>query len=62
VLGKGLGARLDFIVAVMAWLLALHGLALPSIRDLLDVMVHEYSGKSISPLEPAFDLLQTALS
>jgi hypothetical protein len=62
VLGEGLGARLDLIEAVMAWFLALHGLALPSMRDLVDIMVHEYSGKSTSPLEPGFDLLQTALS
>ena len=61
-LGEGLGARMDLIAAVTAWFLALHGLALPSIRDLVDVMVHEYSGKSTSPLELGFDLLQTALS
>jgi hypothetical protein len=61
VLGMGLGARMDLIAAVTAWFLALHGLALPSIRDLVNVMVHEYSGKSTSALEPGFDLLQTAL-
>jgi len=44
VLGEGLGARRDLIAAVTAWFLALHGLALPSLRDLVDVMVHEYSG------------------
>jgi hypothetical protein len=57
VLREGLGARLDLIAAVMAWFLALHGLALPSLRDLVDVMIHEYSGKSTSPLEPGFGLL-----
>jgi hypothetical protein len=33
VLGQGFGARLDLIAAVTAWFLALHGLALPSLRD-----------------------------
>ena len=61
-LGEGLGARLDLSAAMMAWFLVLHGLALPSIRELVDLMVHEYSGKSTSPLEPRFGLLQTALS
>jgi hypothetical protein len=49
VLGEGLGARLDLIVAVTAWFLALHGLALPSLCALVDVMVYEYSGKSQIP-------------
>jgi hypothetical protein len=44
--GEGLGARMDLIDAATAWFLALHGLTLPSIRDLVDVMIHEYSGKS----------------
>ena len=35
--GEGLGARLDLIAAVMAWFLALHGLALPSIRAFVDL-------------------------
>jgi hypothetical protein len=61
-LGEGLGACLDLIAAVTAWFLALHGLALPSICALVDVMVHEYSGKSTLPLAPGFDLLQTALN
>jgi hypothetical protein len=51
VLGMGLGARMDLIAAVTAWFLALHGLALPSIRDLVNVMVHEYSGKSHIPTD-----------
>jgi len=42
----GLGARTDLFAAVMGWFLALHELALPSIRALVDVMVHEYSGKT----------------
>jgi hypothetical protein len=48
-LGEGLGARLDLIAAVTAGFLARHGLALPSLRALVDVMVHEYSGKSQMP-------------
>jgi hypothetical protein len=51
-LGEGLRARLDLIAAVTAWFLALHGLALPSLRDRVDVMVYEYSGKSTEPLAP----------
>jgi len=46
VLGEGLGARRDLFAAVTDWFLALHVFALPSIRDLVDVMVHEYSGKA----------------
>jgi hypothetical protein len=46
VLGECLGARTDLFAAVTVWFLALHGLALPSLRDLVDVMVHEYSGKT----------------
>ena len=45
VLGEGRSAQLDLLAVVTAWFLALHGLALPSIRALVDVMVHEYSGK-----------------
>ena len=52
VLGEGLRACMDFIAAVTAWFLALHRLALPSIRALVDVMVYEYSGKSTEPLAP----------
>jgi hypothetical protein len=51
-LGEGLGARLDLIAAVTAWFLARHGLALPSLCALVDVIVYEYSGKSTSPLKP----------
>jgi hypothetical protein len=29
----------------MDWFLARHGFALPSIRALVDVMIHEYSGR-----------------
>jgi hypothetical protein len=55
-LGEGLGARLDFSAAVTAWFLARHGLALPSLRALVDVMVYEYSGKSAELLEPAIQV------
>jgi hypothetical protein len=61
VLGEGLGAPMDLIAAVTVWFLALHRLALPSICNPVNVMVHEYSGKATSPLAPGFDLLQTAL-
>ena len=44
VLGQWRGARMDLFAAVTDWFLALHVLALPSIRALVvDVMVHEYS-------------------
>ena len=43
VLGEGLGARTDLFAAVMEGFLALHVLALPYLRALVDVMVHEYS-------------------
>jgi hypothetical protein len=48
-LGEGLGARLDRIAAVTAGFLARHGLALPSRRALVDVMVQESSGQSQMP-------------
>ena len=41
VLGEGLSARPDLCYAVTDWLLALHGLALPSIRALVSVRVYE---------------------
>src|SRR4029453_2626342 len=44
-LGEGLGARLARIAAVTAGFLARHGLALPSLRDLVDVIVLAYTGK-----------------
>jgi len=46
VLGEGRGARTDLFAVVRDWFLATHVVALPSIRDLVDVIVHEYSGKA----------------
>ena len=48
-LGEGLGARLDRIAAVTAGFLAWHGLALLSLRTLVDVMVQESRGQSPMP-------------
>lgn len=48
-LGEGRSARLDLLAAVRAGFLALHGLALLSSRALVDVIGHEYSGKSQIP-------------
>jgi hypothetical protein len=48
-LGEGLGARLDRIDAGTAGCFARHGLALPSLCALVDVMVQESSGQSPMP-------------